>query len=571
MDVSKIDINYLEIFDLSYRVAQNIFEIAPENASAKKQKKIRKWIEKSDIDGEAFPKTVLKYISKEVSDTDFIEFVKSCHDYIQLHGSWKEQLFKKFSVELSEEVQSAIWCLLEHGYYGSRLHKNGTDTLIDVEHCSAYRRTLILTNASGVPEGNFDYLSFENGSLTKKGEEYVLVGEAENWTDDTSFPFAIRFETARVEIKEFRADVETFADTPWKHLPIIASDILSKYLLPGYKSSQREEDTLPLIIEIAKLSPFELVPDEFEGNDFTHLKNCVQRLKYDKIFSLIKTLEKEYTNKKHKDKLIQKLIRKLNKQKYEPLWREIYKEIVNTQLEYPNEIETCYDSNTLTEIRSNIQKLLEQHGYIGTYPDFVKKGTMPGIHLAESYDMTYWVGMEKNVVSHIHCTEVFFNEHLMIEFLCGTALLRKNELSEDIYSCLFDAKGRRYFERVTYEHEYMEEDGTIASDNLELIVNIAVKKAELKKLTKSERKEYIGFNIPWFRIFLFIFIFMGGAFGICMTLGTMLFAVLSALICGQPQAIPSMFTDIPWWACLAFCWITFGGIMGIITVLVKRK
>ena len=54
---------------------------------------------------------------------------------------------------------------------------------------------------------------------------------------------------------------------------------------------------------------------------------------------------------------------------------------------------------------------MELKGYKGTYPDFVKYEKLKGLHLEESYNVTYFVGMEKRVVYRIYCNE-FYNENL---------------------------------------------------------------------------------------------------------------------------------------------------------------
>lgn len=172
---------------------------------------------------------------------------------------------------------------------------------------------------------------------------------------------------------------------------------------------------------------------------------------------------------------------------------------------------------------------------------------------------------------HIHCTEEYFDEHLTVQFVCGTELLRKNETAGDIYSCLFNAKGRRLFQTVSYESEHINLDGENETDDLEQKVQIAVKKAELTKLTKEERKAMGDFGISYWKLYLSVFVVMGGLFSVFMTIGFMLIAVAACLIFAQPQTIPSMFTEVPWWKLFLLTWVLFGGAMGIVTVLAKRK
>ena len=571
MDISKIDLDSIGVFDLSYTNAKLIFKAEPINASAKMQRKIRKWIEKTYVNNVNYPENVMQYIGKKVSDEKFFEFIKACHDQAKLNNTHKRELFDKLSAGLNEDVRNTIWALLEFEIQCRNVRKVGADALIELGYSAGYERTLTLVNASCIPEGNIDWLTFENGSLIKQDDGYRLIGEAENYEENILVPISIRFTDAKVDITLYRAEEQLFRETPWMHLESVAGSILSKYTLPGELLNDREKELLPLIAEIAKLSYWKYSPDEFKSADFSHLKSYIIKFGCNELLPLIENLENELLSDRKKSKMIERLNSKLNTQKYESLWRELYKLLTESQAEYPSEAVALCPKELLNETRSNIQRLMEAHGYSGKYPDFVKKGAIRGIHLAESYGVSYFVGGEKNVMYYIHCTEEYFNEHLMIQFLCGTELLKKNEAPGDIYSCIFNAKGRRLFKTVSYDSEYINPFGEHEADDLEQRVQIAVKRAELIKLTKEEKKEIVGPDIYYWLLFLFVFVVMGGLFGIFMTAGLMLVGVIACLIFGQAQAIPSMFTEIPWMALFLLAWGLFGAVMGVITVLGERK
>lgn len=571
MDISNIDINYIDLFDLSYTVAQDVFEINPIEASEKKQKEIRKWIVKTYIKGETFPKDVMKYISKNVSDTIFLEFLKACHDYIQQNESYKTQKFDQISANLPENVRNTIWNLLDNNNFNGNISQNSNDTLIEIESTPSYDFTLILNNAVGVPEGDFDYITFNNGTFEKRNDEYLLSGEVEDFEKDTVHPFTIRFSNAKVEVSIYRADTQTYAGTPWLHLQTIATEILDKYLLSCDYLNDKEKEILPLIAEISKLSYWAIIPKEFVNTGFPILKEHLKKFGHDEIITLFNKLEKEFHNNKIKEKLTNKIIVELNQQCYEPLWRELFSKLSKTQQDYPTKVSVCYSADKLKETRAKIQDLMESFGYKGTYPDFKKTGKIKGLHLINSYDVSYFVGMNKNAVFHIHCNEEFFNQHLMIEFICGTAILKGNETVEDIYSFLFNANDKRIFNKVTFEQDYINENNETVSDNLEQRVTIATKKAELKKLTKKEKTEDLGFNVKYFKIFMFAFLLMGGLFSVFLTLGLILIGVLITLIILQPHLIPAVILEVPWWICLILSWVLFGAIMGIVAIFSIKK
>ena len=580
MDISKIDDKFIEIFALSYISAQSYFETEPVDASAKMQKKIRKRIEKYYIPDEDYPENVMQYIGKDVSDEDFLKFLKACNkaccDQIELNITQKKQLFNQASVDFTEEVRDALWAKISEECFFAKVRKVGKDAQIDVGYNEGYKRTLTLVNVSGLPEESFDYLAFENGSLIKRGDEYILSGEAENHDDDSTTPFSIRFTDAKVDITLFQAGEQLFWETPWAHIQTIAAEILRKhFFLPGDYLNDREKELLPLITELGAISYWTFIPDESNPADFSQLKSYIVRFGFNELLPFFESLEKNFSDGKKKGRIVYKLHSKLNAQKYEPLWRELYNTISKTQEEYPTRAIVLCPTELLNETRSNIQKLMKSHGYSGTYPDFIKKGTTRGIHLAESYSTSYFVGAKKNVAYHIHCAEDFYNGHLSIDFLCGTEILRKDETAGDIYSCMFDAKGRRFFKTVLYESDSVNPDADEEYETQDLgqRVQIAVKKAELIKLTKEERKEIYDDLPSWqsFLISIVCTVVLGLLCSIAVTIGFMLIGIVLCLIFVVPQEIPSMFSEIPWLKFFLLSWGIAAVGIEILALIEMRK
>jgi hypothetical protein len=342
--------------------------------------------------------------------------------------------------------------------------------------------------------------------------------------------------------------------------------------LPGDYCNAEEKELLPLIKEIVALEYWMQLPEQ-ELFSFSELKKLARQYGYNKAAIMLGKLETIKPDDSKFYKTVKKLTMLLCQKQYEPLWREIYNKIAKSQTEYPNKVDSLCDKELLMSVRRDIQTLMQSKGYIGTYPDFVKDGVLNGIHLERSYDMTYFVGMEKRAQYHIHCCESFEeNDYLTIQFLCGTAFFKKSEagMDVDIYDCLFNAKGRRLFHTM---HHYIplktEEDNE--ADNLETSISIAVKKAECIKLTKAEQKEYYGKMITGWEMFWWVFLIGGGMFSITMTLIMMLLCIITTAAFGLFADIPEMLKTVPWGLLLAIGWIGFGGAMGIIEVLARRK
>ena len=564
MDITEIDFYLIEHFALSYCSAETVFDVEPVNASSDKQKEIRKWITKTYFAEELYTPETEKYIGKNASDSDFINFLKKCSDHVQQIENEKKQAFDDVCQELSPRAKDMIRKLMESDILCYKIKKVGSDVQIKIHFGSGYTTILVFENASFDYDEIVEDICFTDSTIIKRNDKYVFTAEFENAEEYT--PFSITFTDARIDVLITNACEATFVNTPWMHLFSIASTILSKCNLYPETLNDTEKELMPLVAEISGLLPYNVVPEELKSDGFPILKSYLEEPGYSKPLKLLEKHEKDTTGKY---KFALKLLKELHEKKYEPLWRKIYNLISESQKDYPSSAEEFCSEKSLSEIRGKIQAYLESKGYFGTYPDFIKHDSIRSYRLAEAYNMSYFVGAEKNVIYHIHCSEEFSDDQLSIDFLCGTQLLKKNEEPGDIYSCMFNSNGRCFFNKVLYGCDCTD-DGEIATEKLEQFVHIAVKKAELQKLTKEERKLLGQLKYSFVSIFSSAFLLMGGLFATLMTLGLMLIALLITAIL-IPEEIPSMFAEMPWFLLFSLSWILFGGAMGIITALTERK
>ncbi len=568
MDISKIDYNFIEIFSCYYSVICDVYG-NPDEKSPTEQKKIRKWVEKTYLNEVDFPNNVKKYISTDVSNLDFFDFLKSCYVQVKNEGTKQKQLFDKNAVDFPENVKNALWKIVQDGFLASETTILDQDIYINCVETSSCRITLILKNASGVPKETVDYISFDGiGTFIKDEEGYRLVGVTYNYEKEFEQSLVIRF--SDVEIKEdiFDATSSVFSTDPWDYLVEAVSDIIEKEKYIGkYCFNEKEKDLLPLFEEL-KVFHWMYSDTQTTSCNFSVLKSYLKEFNFNSLLKDFEMFEKTLSNWNKRIQMSERIKAKLNQAKYEPLWRKIYNQVLESQAEYPLKSDICCDKNSLNELRNKIQYYMELHGYSGTYPHFVKHGSMDKIHLAQSHKMSYFVGKEKNVEYHILCNEEYSSEQFSIQFLCGTAILRKSTKIYDIFSCFFNADGKRFINEISYDTSFNE---YALSHNLENIVRIAVKKAELTKLTKEERKKYENSKIISIPMILFGALFMGLLFGVLMTLGMMLLSILMTVIFASPQEIPEMLTEMPWLYMFIFCVVGFGGTMGIINFLAERK
>ena len=561
MDITKLDINDIELFDLANSVAEQVFGIEPIKASPKKQKKIRKWVNKTYLVIDDLPKKVLCFVDKSKSDFEFIEFMTECSKYIKEKGTLKRQLFDKVAENFSEDVKKAFLDLFETIEACENVEKQKNKIIFTLDETDSYTRKLVLHSSEENVFSKFDMLQFRDAQILKDEKGYKLICEAENFEKETVFPIGIFFDNATVEVDIYRADHTQFVLTPWNTLVSIATEILSKKELGDEYFNQQEKELMPLVKEISGLSLFSHLLDN-EPQSFEILKQYINKHNVCHLIPLLDKVKEHFTKISSRQILLAHLDNKLNDKKCEPLWRELYGLIAETQKGYPDKI-LSYNQKKLNKIRQQIEQSLHNLGYEGKYPTFNKKGAIKDIRLEESYNQTYFVGLEKNAEYIIHCTESMYNGELQIQFICGTALLKKNEAVTDIYSCCFNAKGRRLYKTVYFS---LDSEANL----LDRYAKIAAKKAECIKLNKYERELFGNDFIPWGNFFTVLF-FAGGLFAALMTVAMILFVCVMTIIEEGFSAVPETIGMMPWWQCFLCCFFGFGIPMAIVETKAKRK
>ena len=180
---------------------------------------------------------------------------------------------------------------------------------------------------------------------------------------------------------------------------------------------------IPLLKEIATL---DCIPNEHEPLAFPLLKGLAIKHGYTKIADKLRLVENTSITSYLKSSSLRTTLGIMNKAQYEPLWREIYNKVADSQKDYPKQNEHSEDKK-LQKLRNEIDVRFLSEGYSGKYPDFYKIGSMKGIHLANSYGMSYFVGLKKNVQYYIHCFENVYEEDISVTFVSGTDLTKKNQ------------------------------------------------------------------------------------------------------------------------------------------------
>lgn len=423
--------------------------------------------------------------------------------------------------------------------------------IIRVGISEAFDAFLMLENATGLPKEANLYTFFEK--IEKQGNEYVLFGNAYDELDfydsQTPIPFEIRFTNADFKAKVYKTGhIEGFP-IDWCVLCEIAFEIVEKYLFSKELLNEEEMNYLPLFIELANLLSYSDYKNDAKVSEYTILKQFFSKYGFEKPLKRLVKIENEGKNEKL-SKLKERFLEELDFKKYEPLFREFFEIVSNTQNGYKIRIECNCPFEKLVDTRKQIDLLIKAKGYEGEYPFYYKKGKANSIKIKvrKYYPKKTFVFANSDLMHYIYCREnTYTNDSLYIDFCCGCEAINDSEQKPDLISFMFNSNGKPYIEIVDYSQNYYGEDGELISDDLEQRINISCKLAELIKLSKSERNEYkTNYSLKAVLAMLPMSIALSLFIALIILPAFMLLGVLLCLIFGLSSEIPSMFRDIPW-------------------------
>lgn len=452
--------------------------------------------------------------------------------------------------DFPQRTAKALELLIEFDWYEVCLTARGADVCAVLDDCGRVRCTVILRDAGPFP---WEKLSCYDRELTRDGDGYQMTGEYFDPKTEQTGKLELHFRDAEVELEVFQA--ESIEDKPWELLARLAEHILFKAEFGDDLLNGQEHALMPLLRELDEFGMNGYGTSRFDG--FRELRNRIERYGFRELEKPLAKLEAVYGTKKWPGR-INFLRAVLNRGKYEPLWREIYQAITESQAEYPRQAEAHPD---LVAVRRRIEWKMHQQGYCGKYPDFYREGQVRGLRMVEFYDQSWLIGNEKRAVFHIHCDETAFFDELCIRVRCGTELLKRGQKPSDIHHCRFDNKGRTIFRTIYYNSS--------EEASLEQMLTVAMKRAELRKLDKAERKidgdtGVLGVALVWL-------ILGGGMFAL---MGMAALAILGTAVLWATEGCASameLMGSLPWGWLTAIAWLGFGGGMAIVTALAKRN
>lgn len=523
----------------------------PKDAPLQKQKKLVGWMRKLYKDEiAAFPPEIREMFSETADPQALFKLLWECEEYIA--AALRERKANALD-GLRDELRPAFAALI-HDSRDRILCCQGQQIRLILEGW-AYRQTVTLVDPrfESIPEGSYSVWDM----LLSREEEtgtFYLTGETSDLEDLT---FGIRFRDAHVTTEVFSAmDSGSPTGSAWDILEQIADGILTKRDHDETLCNSAELELLPVLRELSALHYYQ------EANrNFPRFRALAQKHGYEKLTQMLAALETE-SRPKWRIRLHGILRTEMMLAKYEPLWRELYAQISNSQASYPRKAEQLPGTDAAREV---IQRQLHELGFEGTYPEFYKTGSVKKLRLANAFGQTYFVGGEKRAVFFVRCLEDAFSDGLNISLLSGTALLKKGETVEDAFSCCFDGKGRRYFRLLPAGHYPPIKDGDYPAR-----ARAAAKAAQMESLSKQER-DLFGRKPPGWAVYLSWLILGGGLFSILFHALFIPAILLLVWIIGGWSSAMELLRDPIWLKTFLFGWIGFGGAMGLLTVWSLRK
>ena len=195
-------------------------------------------------------------------------------------------------------------------------------------------------------------------------------------------------------------------------------------------------------------------------------------------------------------------------------------------------------------------------------------GSIRGSRLKRSGGKIPWIGPKKKAAFLIHCQENVDRGEFSIQFLCGTAMLEKEETKPDIWECIFHHSGKRLFHQLYWtssmeELQNWEGPGECAQ--------AAVKQVELQRLSRKEKSRYT-FYAGWRAGDVLLYgILIGLLFSVVLNAGLMLLGTVIILLAGQGANFGNIFWGIPWWFLFLLAWFGFGIAMAVYTWISQNR
>lgn len=326
-------------------------------------------------------------------------------------------------------------------------------------------------NGNPLPDGDVNIL-YDYMQMNRQNGSYVL--ELMSYFENKHY--IIKFDNISVKLKAYKAESDFnflwSAKTPWQFVNILACNI-NAHIKCGV-ANDKERKILGLVKHLAG--------EKYVDNSIpAELYKLIEKHRLKNVIKPPYDFSQSY----------------LCKKMFEPLWRDIFSLISETQKDLPSYFEENISKEEFQKHKQLITEQMKSQGYIGTYPDFYKKDSVIKPVLYKTYGLCYVTAIEKHAVHHIRCYSFKDNEYIQTTFFVGTIFNKRENDKTDIYSTMFNCGGKAVFSVLTTDTASL--SGIYSYEGLtKRAVKAAVKMADLKKAdvedNKFKRERYNGLN-----------------------------------------------------------------------------
>lgn len=461
------------------------------------------------------------------------------------------------------ESEATGLCELIECEYISIESYSKNELIADLSYNSSYNLNLILKNSEfDCKDCLCDYLIFENGIITKEGNLYLLTGTTYcyNSMSDKSneVKLTITFESLEIKCKLLKAHLYMNEyHTAWFSLIQYAAGIYEKINQPYCKANEKEYAIAPLLEDMNTLYSLS------DTNDNIHLDTLRCYLpKNQKVDLLFNKLQN-----KPDEKTLNNLFLTMSCEEFEPSWRRLVKLLDESQADYDKN-ENPEMNSKIVDMHNKIDLTMQNNNYDGTYPSYKKICKINGIYLNKASNNLNFV-FNKEATILVECMDNLYDSYGEISFQIS-AVVGKPSDNIDKYSCFFKDKSKGYFIQDGIEYD-IDENNEIhfLDNNVEQLLEIICKKAELKKMTLKEKQRANRHKLTRKEIdgILTLSFSIGLLAGTLLTLGFILIEFLTTLFLGRISSFSQLFLETPWWKIFLTAFLGFGGVMSLICII----
>ncbi len=438
----------------------------------------------------------------------------------------------------------------------------------------AWKKTLVFHDVTTCGDGDFETIRSAELTKTENGYLLELLGACE---DEQENNYQITFSGATVETEfyDYTRRVALGNNCPWESVGWALWWLSSKAQQFGAGVLNEQEQALLPLAELQAVFRFADESIHITAEGAGVFARYARAAGLEKLAITVERMAGQVPQK-HAGRRVRRLRNFLEGKECECLWRDIAAVLKSAAAAYPVKYADCVDKKALDRERKNITKAIRSQGFQGNYPNFFRRSNLRGIHLRSVKGITQFVGFGKSMDSYIHCAEHYDSEgRIIVDYITSTICFQKDDTAQtaktDAYSGFFTDKNRRFGTAFAPALPKGKDGTFVYPDNKEVAL-LAVKTAQLRKLTKSEHEKILGGadNTSAFGLLFVTALFSSAVFGAIMMIGMGLVSIsvggIIILLTGRDISLLfGLITGLPWLKLFLLTGGGFGAIMLVVT------